>query len=40
VQTSKMYKPFKEGYLHSQMYQTVFAKTQKDEEDPVTQALS
>jgi hypothetical protein len=33
--TTKMYKPFKEGYLHSTMYQKVFSKQEEDQNDPV-----
>jgi hypothetical protein len=37
--TTKMYKPFKEGYLHSAMYQKVFSKPEVDENDPVALAF-
>jgi hypothetical protein len=37
--TTKMYKPFKEGYLHSAMYQKVFSKQEEDQNDPVAQAF-
>ncbi len=38
--TTKMYKPFKEGYLHSAIYQKVFSKQQEEEDDPVAQAMA
>jgi hypothetical protein len=34
--TTKMYKPFREGILHSLMYQKVFSKQEEDEDDPVS----
>jgi hypothetical protein len=38
--SQKLYKEYTESYLHSKLYKKVFAKTQEDEEDPVTKALS
>lgn len=40
AQSQKLYKEYTEGYLHSKMYKKVFSKTEEDEDDPVTQALS
>jgi hypothetical protein len=38
--TTKMYKPFREGYLHSAIYHKVFSKQEEDENDPVSQAFA
>jgi len=41
AESNKMYKPFKEGYLHSKQYKKTFSKGEEEEEDdPVSQALA